>query len=124
MNTFISTTGRGIARAALNADSAWSVEHLLAELDVRCLAVDPLNHAVVYAGTQGGGVLRSDDKGRTWRPAGLNGQIVKALAVSSTEPGIVYAGTKPTQVFVSRDGGLAWTELTAFRQARRWFWFS
>src|SRR5262249_17796843 len=90
-----------------------------------CLASDPHRSGVVYAGTQGSGVLRSDDQGKTWRPAGLDRQIVKALAVSRTEPGIIYAGTKPALVFVSRDGGTTWTELTGFRRIPgRRFWYS
>ena len=43
---------------------AWSVEFLLPDHDVRCLAADPLNPRL-YAGTQAGGVLRSNDAGQT-----------------------------------------------------------
>jgi hypothetical protein len=125
MNTFLATTSQGLARASQSASSEWSVEFLLSEQDVRCLAADPLNPRVIYAGTQGQGVLRSEDGGKTWRSVGLAGQIVKALAISRTQPGTVYAGTKPAQLFVSRDGGASWTELASFRRIRsRWFWFS
>jgi photosystem II stability/assembly factor-like uncharacterized protein len=124
-NVFIATTGNGLARASRSPDNGWSIEFLITELYVRCLASDPLNSQMVYAGTQGGGVLRSDDRGRTWRPAGLDGHTVKSLAVSRSEPGAVYAGTKPALVFVSRDGGTHWTELDAFRRIRsRRLWFS
>jgi photosystem II stability/assembly factor-like uncharacterized protein len=122
--TFITTTRGGVARAAENG-GAWTVERLLSEEDVRCLAADPLDEHVVYAGTQGNGVLRSDDGGRSWRPAGLAGKIVKSLAASRLEPGAVYAGTKPPCVFVSHDGGETWAELDAFRRIRgRRAWFS
>ncbi len=125
MNTFLATTSHGLARASQSASSEWSVELLLSDQDVRCLAADSLNPNVLYAGTQGYGVLRSNDGGKTWRPVGLAGQIVKALAASRTQPGTVYAGTKPALLFLSRDGGTSWTELTAFRRIpSRWFWFS
>jgi photosystem II stability/assembly factor-like uncharacterized protein len=122
-NAFIATAGNGLARAARATDDSWSVEYLLADRDVRCLATDPLNPQVVYAGTQGGGVLRSDDRGETWRPAGLDGHAVRSLAVSRSEPGMVYAGTKPARLFVSRDGGASWRELDGFRRipVRRFF---
>jgi photosystem II stability/assembly factor-like uncharacterized protein len=124
-NVFIATTGNGLARASRSPDNDWSVQFLIAEQDVRCLASDPLNQQATYAGTQGSGVLRSDDRGRSWRPAGLDGHIVKSLAVSRAEPGTVYAGTKPALVFVSRDDGAHWTELEAFRRIRsRRFWLS
>lgn len=124
-NVFIATTGNGLARASRSADNEWRVEFLIADQDVRCLVSDPLNPQVIYAGTQGSGVLRSDDRGRRWRPAGLDGHIVKSLAVSRAEPGAVYAGTKPALVFVSRDDGAHWTELEAFRRIRsRRLWLS
>jgi len=97
----------------------------MAGQDVRCLAIDPQHPALVYAGTQGNGVLRSDDGGKTWRAAGPAGRIVKSLAVSRTKPGVVYAGTKPALVFVSRDGGQTWEELAGFRRIfSRRFWLS
>ena len=124
-NVFVATTGNGLARASRFPESKWSTESLITEQDVRCLASDPLDLEVLYAGTQGSGVLRSDDRGKTWRPAGLDGHIVKSLAVSRAEPGAIYAGTKPPLVFVSRDAGTHWTELDTFRRIRsRRLWFS
>ncbi|MBI3986166.1 MAG: hypothetical protein HY343_04570 [Lentisphaerae bacterium] len=121
--TFLATTGHGLARAT-NTNGTWSIEVLLTDQDVRCLAADPLNPKVVYAGTQGSGVLRSTDGGRTWNPAALAGRVVKSLAVSRAEPGVVYAGVKPPALFVSRDGGEHWKEIEAFQRARAWWWRS
>jgi photosystem II stability/assembly factor-like uncharacterized protein len=123
--SFLATTGHGIARAEYVATMEWSVEFLLRDQDVRCLAADPLKPEVVYAGTQGNGVLRSLDRGKTWQPCGLSGQVVKALAISPTATGTVCAGTKPACLFVSHDEGSTWTELTSFRQIpSRRFWLS
>lgn len=122
--TFIATTGQGIARASWEGDDQWGVECLLTDCDVRCLAADPLDKAIVYAGTQASGVLRSNDMGKTWQPSGLGGVCIRSLAVSNLERGTVYAGTKPPMLFVSRDNGTTWTELTAFRKTRRWYWLS
>ena len=84
VNTIISTTGsKGLARAERGADGAWTVEFLLEDQPVNCLAADPHNANVVYAGTQGNGLLRSEDCGQTWKPAGMPGGIVKSIAVSS-----------------------------------------
>ena len=124
-SVFIATTGSGLRRAVLSPHNEWSVESMIVDQDVRCLASDPLHRQLIYAGTQGEGVLRSDDRGKTWRSAGLDGHTVKSLAVSRMEPDTVYAGTKPALLFVSRDGGTHWTELEAFRRIRsRRFWVS
>lgn len=121
---FLSTNGSRLARAECAKDSYWSVEFVLKGTDVRCLATDPHHPNVVYAGTQGKGVLRSDDWGKTWQPAGMGGHVVKAVAVSPAEPGLLVAGTRPASVFISRDGGQNWIESVSFRKTRRWFWFS
>jgi photosystem II stability/assembly factor-like uncharacterized protein len=125
VNTFLATTGHGLARATAGSNDEWQLEFLLTEQDVRCLAADLLHPEIIYAGTQGNGVLSSNDRGKTWRPAGLAGQIVKALGISRAQPGTVYAGTKPALLFVSRDDGASWTELPSFRRIPgRRFWFS
>lgn len=122
--TFLATTGRGVARAIRHA-TGWSVELGLTDLDVRCLAADPHQPGVVYAGTQGQGVWRSGDGGVTWQTSGLEGQIVKALAASPLLPGVLYAGLKPALLYVSYDFGATWSELSGFRRLfSRRFWFS
>jgi photosystem II stability/assembly factor-like uncharacterized protein len=123
ITTFVATTGQGIGRAESTADGSWAVDYRLAEQDVRCLAADPINSDTVYAGTQGNGVLRSDDRSKTWQSAGLSGCIVKSIAVSRLERDTLYAGTKPPMLFVSHDRGTTWTELPAFRRLRSWWWF-
>jgi hypothetical protein len=122
--TFISTSGSRLARAECEANGHWSVEFLLEDTNVCCLAGDPHNRNVVYAGTHGHGVLRSEDRGKTWQPVGMQGQVVKAIAVSPVEQGLIFAGTKPPGIFVSRDSGRQWTELLSFHRMRRWFWFT
>jgi hypothetical protein len=123
---FLALAKGGIARAERGADGQWVVVQVLAGQDVRCLEVDPINPDVVYAGTQGQGVFRSEDGGRSWRPLGLQGVIVKSLAASPHQPGVVYAGTKsPPLIYRTEDGGANWEELAGFRRVRgRWWWWS
>lgn len=123
-SVFIAVTHRGLMRAELEA-GAWNVGHLLQKHIVACLAPDPHNPDVVYAGSHDAGVLRSEDRGRTWAPCGMQGKIIKALAVSPHNPNVVFAGTKPALLFRSDDGGRAWSELDGFRRIpNRWWWFS
>jgi hypothetical protein len=120
---FLATTGRGLARAVRQQDGSWSVKFSLQDQDIRCLAADPLDPRVFYAGTQGNGVLRSEDEGASWSPAGLQGQIVKSIAPSPHEPGVIYAGTKPACIYMSRSCGKEWTELESFRRIRGRGWW-
>ena len=121
-NTFIATTGDNLARATRTTNGEWSVETLLPGMQVNCFAAHPHEPNVVYAGTQGNGVLRSEDWGKTWQPAGMEGRVVKSLAVSASEAGTLYAGTRPPAVFVSHDAGETWSELESFRQMREPSW--
>lgn len=121
---FIGSGREGATRAECR-DGAWAVEPLLAGIDVRCIAQDPHHPDTLLAGTQGQGLLRSQDRGRTWNPAGLDGQIVKSVAFSPSQPGMVVLGTKPPLVYASYDGGETWEELAGFRKIpSRPFWRS
>lgn len=120
---FLATSHTGLTRAHY-ANGEWRVASLLADQTLHCLAADPLNPNLAYAGTRGNGVLRSTDSGQTWEAAGLPGRIVKALAVSPTQPNTVYAGLKPPALFVSRNGGQTWKEIESFQRVRSWWWRS
>jgi photosystem II stability/assembly factor-like uncharacterized protein len=122
---FIAVANRGLSRAEQIEPDQWSVETLLEGQDPRCLAADPQNHDVIYAGTQGNGLWRSVDWGENWEQAGMEDQIVKSVAVSPHDSNTIYVGTKPAYLFVSHDAGRSWNELDGFRKIRgRQLWFS
>ncbi len=122
--TMLATNPNGVWQLQRDEKGAWSSNQSLAGKAVTCVAVDPNDRQVIYAGTHGTGVLRTEDGGRTWRQAGMSGLIIKSLAVSPHAVGTVYAGTKPANVYVSRNGGETWDQLTGFSKVRRWFWYS
>ena len=122
---FLAIADRRAVRAACDDESDWHVETVLDGPSPVTLTVDPNNPDVVYAGTQGNGVYRSADGGRSWANLGLAGRIVKSLAVSPHNPDVIYAGVKPAAVFKTSDGGHQWVELEGFRRVpNRWWWFS
>lgn len=90
------------------------------EEETRCLASS--QGGLILVGTQGNGVLRSDDAGVSWTPSGLDGLIVKSLAISPADPNVVYAGTKPPKLYKSENGGRDWEELPALQRVRKWWW--
>src|SRR5258708_18083836 len=104
-------TGDGIARLDESGDG-WTVELFLFGSGAQCLAVDPHDRDVVYAGLREGGVRRTVDAGRRWADCRLPEPGVFSLAVSAAD-GAVYAGTEPSRLFRSDDRGESWRELEA-----------
>ena len=109
MARLYAATGDGIARLDETGD-AWTVQPCLTESGAQCLAVDPTDPDVVYAGLREGGVHRSADGGQTWVDCDLPEPAVFSLAVSAAD-GAVYAGTEPSRLFRSDRRGERWTEL-------------
>jgi photosystem II stability/assembly factor-like uncharacterized protein len=105
------STGDGIARFD-ESNGVWKVALSLRGSGAQCLAVDPLDADVVYAGRREGGLLRTSDGGRTWGDCDLPASGVFSVAVSGVD-GAVYVGTEPSALFRSGDGGKTWRELTA-----------
>jgi photosystem II stability/assembly factor-like uncharacterized protein len=97
--------------------------------DIGCVTVDPLRPQLIYCGTLGSGLWRSDNGGENWRPAGpgIRHSRVQSVTVSRSERekggGIVYAGTEPSAIFRSEDSGETWKEcgcLTTLPSASDW----
>ena len=104
----VAATDNGIAVARQGDDGTWEVTEALGGHDVQCLAVDRLRPHRVYAGTEGEGVLRSDDGGSTWRavrPERAGGQGDRG---ESSTTALVYVGHEASGLYVSRDGGDSW----------------
>ena len=73
---------------------------------------DPTDSQVVYAGTGGTGLLKSDDDGQSWEMIPTSqGMNVDAVAVNHQAPNTIYVSCEGT-AFSTQDGGDTWTELT------------
>src|SRR5262245_6012772 len=74
------------------------------------LAADPLVEGRAWCRTHRGGLFRSDDGGRSWRPAGLATRLIMAVTASPVEPDVVCVGTEPSEVWCSGDAGTTWQQ--------------
>jgi hypothetical protein len=110
MTRLYAATGDAIARLD-ESGSSWKVELSLPGSAAQCLAVDPTDADIAYAGLREGGVRRTADGGRSWVDCELPAPGVFSLAVSAAD-GAVYAGTEPSALYRSDDGGGTWRELT------------
>jgi photosystem II stability/assembly factor-like uncharacterized protein len=104
-------TGDAIARLD-ESGGTWNVTLSLCGSGAQCLAVDPADPDVAYAGLREGGVQRTTDGGRSWTDCALPATGVFSLAVGAAD-GTVYAGTEPSALYRSDDGGDTWRELEA-----------
>ncbi len=102
----------GDAVASLDgSDGVWRTTISLTGSGAQCLALDPSDADVVYAGLCEGGVRRTSDGGESWVDCELPAPGVFSLAVSPAD-GAVYAGTEPSALYRSDDRGETWDELT------------
>ncbi len=106
---------------AFSADDGtqWQSAHVDEIADaVSCIAPDPryLESGVILAGTAGGGLLRTDDRGRHWSLCNFgleNFNILNLAWTPPSEPGtwpaweVVFAATEDG-LYRSPNGGLGW----------------
>src|SRR4029450_10718504 len=110
MARLYAATGDAIARLDED-DGVWWTAISLDGSGAQCLALDPSDADVVYAGLREGGVRRTIDGGASWVDCGLPAPGVFSLAVSGAD-GAVYAGTEPSALYRSDDRGESWVELS------------
>ncbi len=86
---------------------------------VWALAVDPRNPAIVYAGTDGGGVWKTTNSGATWTPLTDRQPSlgIASLAIDPSNSSVIYAGTGGSAgyaagILKSTDAGATWTQIT------------
>lgn len=104
----------------------------LANIAVNALAMHPLNHRILYAGTgegyfreevrgtalplRGNGIFMTADGGDTWSQLASTNtpdfHFVNDLVISSHDPSRIYAATR-TGVWRSSDAGGSWTRVVA-----------
>jgi photosystem II stability/assembly factor-like uncharacterized protein len=126
MTSLAITTGDALV--IVRPGSSWTVEVHLEGKNAESIAVDPGDPNRLYVGTQGNGLWRSTDGGRSWEPAGAGIPYSKITAVAvghgvGQHPGVVFAGTEPSTLSRSEDGGESWQEmkaLLALPSSSRW----
>ncbi len=74
------------------------------------VVANPKNPSLIYAGTWGNGVFKSQDGGLSWSKSsnGLGDLMINSLAIDPQNPNILYAGTYNDEIYKSTDGGYSW----------------
>ena len=73
------------------------------------IAVNPLNPRVLYAGTMGGGLYKSNTQGEYWfnLNEGLDSRNILSIAIHPLDTNRVYAGTD-NGLYISANSGNSW----------------
>jgi len=71
-------------------------------------ALASVGNDLIYAGSFGLGLFRSEDRGATWTKSGDGVADPFILALATSKDGAIFVGTFRGGVFRSRDGGKSW----------------
>lgn len=81
------------------------------------LAFDPQNENRIYCSTNGDGLFKSEDGGRSWVTIGTEAITSSRITAVAVDPikkvngnSVVYAGTEPSRLYYSEDNGGTWRE--------------
>lgn len=78
---------------------------------ISALAIDQAASHNVFIGTANGDIIKSSDKGASWRAVGRLDSQVDKIVISPANSKIIFAGTKTKGVFRSLSGGDKWESL-------------
>jgi len=76
-------------------------------------ALTSVGNDLVYAGSFGLGLFRSEDRGATWTKSGQGVTDPFILTLTTGKDGAIYAGTFRGGVFRSRDQGKSWQAINS-----------
>ncbi len=106
---------------AIPGGQTYSGTRVLVTGRITSILVDPTNSNTIYVGAAQGGIWKTTDRGKTWRPTSDNevSLAIGALAIDPGDPQTLYAGTGEGNfsgdsyygngILKTTDGGNSWT---------------
>src|SRR5262252_9249919 len=93
----VGTVGQSIMRSEDNGQTWARIgprRGFAYEASVRCIAMNPKRHEILFAGTERG-LYRSEDRGANWQyiDSALNPHYIWAIGIDSVNPDNMYVGT-------------------------------
>ena len=116
-NVIFAGTSSGVFKSSDRANSWTTINSGITDLNVQSLVIDPLNTAVLYAGTAVGGIFKSTSGGASWSAVnnGLVGHRlsinVGPLAVDPRDSNTIYAGSPGSGIYKSSNKGGSWIRI-------------
>ncbi len=126
---WVGSASGGVWKTTNGGASWFPLDDFMASLSVGCMAIDPINPNILYAGTgegffdagegtsntaaiRGAGIFKTTDGGTTWTQlpstADENWHFVNRLVIHPTNPSIIVAATA-SGIYRTTNGGDSWT---------------
>lgn len=80
--------------------------------NISAIGVDSGNNAIIYAGTEGGEILKSTNGGNSWATIKRLGSPIRKIVADPSRGSVVYAATLSKGLFKTVDAGATWTDLS------------
>ena len=109
-STVYAVTETGSLYSSWDEGTSWQPTAIAVPDPIRAVKVDPHTPWILYGGTHGGGIWKTESAGIEWaqRNEGLGSPFVFSLAIDPRDPRVVYAGT-PNGVYRTLNGATTWT---------------
>jgi len=104
--------GRGEVLKSEDGGKSWTESYIIAEPNkpVNFVSIDSQNSNIVYIGTEQGGLIKSEDRGKKWHALNWFKTAVKDFVVDfHNNKGIIVRTS--SEIFKSKDGGNEWESL-------------
>lgn len=75
------------------------------------VAIDPSNNYVVFAGNDGGDLVKSENGGGNWQVVNRFGSRIAKILISPADTRVIYLATKGKGLFKSQDSGASWSNI-------------
>ncbi len=107
-----SRSGNWTAIGPFETYNSTGTEYKSAQVNVYAIDQSPSDPNVLYAGSEGGGLFKSTDKGLNWSAIGQDLSLggIGAIEVDPVDENIVYVG-QGNKLYKSTDGGMNWNIL-------------
>ncbi len=80
-------------------------------ITINAIAIDHYDSNIIYVGTSRGDVIKSSDRGASWRALGVIGKGIEKIIIDSHDSRIIFVAIKGRGVHRSKDGGANWEDL-------------
>lgn len=76
------------------------------------IAIDHYDNRNIYVGISRGEIIKSADRGLSWRSLNGFGDKIKEIAITPSDSRVVFVATEKKGIFRTNDGGNHWTDIS------------